>query len=215
MVASGGRCIVGRHNHARAGAPAAFSDRCRLIAAAVARHHDHIGEPAGTDGLLWLESALLAAAATPGTVAGALGRGLACFGPPETLPTTFRTAAWLRLDAPRARVWEWGVDSAAMWSLLLSPVPADERELWWLSTSYHVASARVCDVIGSSPPERRRRRAAERQTGRTPAAAVMGDGGARRVTIGCACLGGLRAPRAPASGRAGMGQRGHPVQRSG
>jgi hypothetical protein len=152
MVASGGRCIVGRHTRAGAGAPAAFSDRCRLIAAAVARHHDHIGEPAGTDGLLWLESELLAAAATPGTVAGALRRGFARFAPPETLPTTLRTVAWLRLGAPRARIWEWGVDSPAIWSLLLSPVPADERELWWLSTSHRVASARVCDVIGSSPP---------------------------------------------------------------
>src|SRR5579884_1215274 len=166
------RCLVGPGRRADQGDEATFSGRCRAVAADVASHHagvdDEMEPPEGPEGLAWLEAALREAASTPGTVAQVLTRSLLSGAGASSLPSTLRTVAWLRLGMPEARAWRRGLESEALWSLLLSPAPADEHELWWLATSHRLSAAQLRAVLrpppGPAAPERRRQTSVRRET---------------------------------------------------
>jgi len=108
--------------------------RCRLIVDEVIRQHAALADPshpsAGAAEWEWLEDELATAAASQGTVAERLRTRA-----DGASPSDLRLWTWQRIGIPRDRRWSRGAESRSMWSFLMSPLPADEDELWWLASS--------------------------------------------------------------------------------
>jgi len=122
------------HDLVGAGGASDYPTRCRLIVGEVTRQHAALADPShpssGAEEWGWLEAELAAAAALQGTVASRL-RARAAGGAPSDL----RLWTWQHIGIPRDRRWTRGAESRSMWSFLLSPLPADDDELWWLASS--------------------------------------------------------------------------------
>jgi hypothetical protein len=137
----------------RASAPLNYSMRCRTVVDAVDAQHRRLADPTGPAGGQsaswgWLEDELAAALTTPGTVAAVLhDRRSGDDGAPAA-PDALRSWVWRRLGSPGGAQWGRGSESRSAWSLLMSPAPSDEDELWWLASSNDLDLAKLRVLIG-------------------------------------------------------------------
>jgi hypothetical protein len=143
------------HDLVRAGAALNYATRCRLVVDEVVRRYASLAHPAGPAGgaenWAWLEGELGEAAATPGTMAQLLWPASLVEAGVDDSPDDLRSWVWRRLGSPSAAAWSRGPESRSAWSLLMSPVPADEDELWWLASSNGLAAEQLRALIGAAP----------------------------------------------------------------
>ena len=143
----------GFHDLVRASASLNYSMRCRTIVDEVIRQHRRLADPGGASGGLaaswgWLEDELAIAMATPGTIGALLRERQRDDDPAPAAPVDLRSWAWRRLGSPGGSQWSRGSESRSAWSLLMSPAPADEDELWALASSNEVDLAKLRALIG-------------------------------------------------------------------
>ena len=125
------------HDLVRAGAALNYPTRCRLVVDEVVRRHGRLTDPADAHGArdrAWLEEELGAAAAA------------------ALSPAEMRSWAWLRLGSPDRGARSRGSESRSAWSLLMSPLPTDEEELWWLASSNGLGVAQLRALLDPTAP---------------------------------------------------------------
>jgi hypothetical protein len=137
----------------RAAAPLNYSMRCRTVVDAVDAQHRRLADPTGPTGGQatswgWLEGELAEAMTTPGTVAARLRDQPPGDDGAPGAPDALRSWVWRRLGSPGGAQWARGSESRSAWSLLMSPAPADDDELWWLASSNDLELAKLQVLIG-------------------------------------------------------------------
>jgi len=140
------------HDLLRAGGALNYATRCRLVVDEVSMHHARITDPKDTavqTSWSWLEDELGVAAATAGTIAERAQSASLAESAADQTPAHLRAWAWRRLGSPSTKAWSRGSESRAAWSLLMSPVPADEHELWWLASSNELATGVLTELVGT------------------------------------------------------------------
>ena len=145
------------HDLLRVGGALNYPTRCRIVVDEVIKHHARIADAAGGEGDRswgWLEEELGAAAATVGTIAERVRPASLAGVDAGASSADLRSWAWRRLGSPSKKAWTRGSESRPVWSLLMSPLPADEHELWWLASSNELEAAALASLIGPlDPPE--------------------------------------------------------------
>jgi hypothetical protein len=141
------------HDLVRASASLNYSMRCRTIVDEVDAQHTRLSDPTDTNGGQaaswgWLEDELAVAINTPHTVAALLRAHWQGANPAPAAPDELRSWAWRGLGSPSKEQWSRGSESRSVWSLLMSPAPTDEDELWWLASSNGLELAKLRALIG-------------------------------------------------------------------
>ena len=119
------------------------------------RRHGRLTDPADAHGAgdwAWLDEELGAAASTPGTTAEGLRPLALAEAGTGGSPAELRSWAWRRLGSPEQGAWSRGSESRSVWSLLMSPLPADEDEVWWLASSNGLGVAQVRALLDPTTP---------------------------------------------------------------
>ena len=145
------------HDLVRAGAALNYPTHCRLVVDEVIRRYGSPTDPADRGGArswAWLEEELGAAGSTPGTTAERLRPLVVAEAETGDSPAELRSWAWRRLGSPDQGAWRRGSESRSIWSLLMSPLPADEDEVWWLASSNGLEVAQIRALLDPiAPPE--------------------------------------------------------------
>jgi hypothetical protein len=142
------------HDLMRAGAALNYATRCRLVVDEVVGQYKRLADPSnpssGAENWAWLEDELAAAAATPGTMAQLLWPASLVETAAADSPDDLRSWVWRGLGSPSDLTWSRGPESRSVWSFLMSPVPADEDELWWLASSNGLGTEQLRGLIDAA-----------------------------------------------------------------
>src|SRR5688500_17517209 len=142
----------GFHDLVHASASLNYSMRCRTIVDEVIKQHQRLadtGKPSAANAPRWgwLEEERAVAMMTPGAIAALVRERWQGDDPAPAATVDLRWWTWRRLGSPGGSQWNRGSESRSAWSLLMSPAPADEDELWALASSNDVDLVKLRALI--------------------------------------------------------------------